>query len=90
MTFRLLIHYSHETQRRRPIGTVFEILVPCILIAILYLARSRLAAEREPPVAFASRPGQPLDVYRSYINTGNEASGIFATPKLLCVPSGGR
>jgi hypothetical protein len=68
-------------QRRRPIGTVFEILFPCILFAILYVARSRLDTERNPAVAFASKPVAPFDMQRPYISLGEEASGApYASP----------
>lgn len=75
---RMLLWKNFMLQRRRPIGTVFEILFPCVLFAILYLARSRLASDRDAPIAFASQPAQALDLRRNYIQEGQEASGIYA------------
>lgn len=79
---RLLVWKNLLLQRRRPVGTLFEILIPTLLFFALVGIRTTITKSSEPPESFCSYPVSLFDYQRPLLNSRSDNGNIvYGTPK---------
>lgn len=63
---KMLIWKNFVLQKRRPLGTFFEIFLPCIFFLGLLAVRRQVKTSNEPDVAYCSKYLLPTDYPRPY------------------------
>eukprot|EP00042_Codosiga_hollandica_P058831 m.893246 g.893246 ORF g.893246 m.893246 type:complete len:1835 (+) comp59976_c0_seq1:204-5708(+) len=71
---KLLLWKNYVLQKRRPIGTFFEIALPCLFFLILASVRNTISSTNEPATSSCSAYSSPLDVPRPYFNASGACS----------------
>eukprot|EP00051_Salpingoeca_urceolata_P022285 m.359766 g.359766 ORF g.359766 m.359766 type:complete len:1971 (+) comp19951_c3_seq13:616-6528(+) len=77
---RLLVWKNFVLQRRRPWGTIIEILVPSLLFMALLGVRTTISSKEETPESFCSYPVSIFDFYRP-VQNGDDNDNNWGLPK---------